>query len=352
MADSPAASDLIDALECSHSLLQACWDVVDTPILVLDAAGRIRQCNRACETLIEYDCAEIKGQPAVDLLVAPEERAVADATLTSLQAGPTEVRRTVTCLTKSGARRRVQWTGRSLGASDEIQAIVATGRSIAGDSPQEDRPRRAPVADIQDEVLEEIGVELHDGVVSHLAGTTMFAEALSRKIRAGTVEPADGERLVRFLREGLSQARKLAHRFVAEGVDRTHFPTALRQLAELTEQQSAVTVQCDIDADAFLPNNEAAKHLYRIAQEATINAVRHGSPSRIQIRATVDCDETRLVVLDDGVGFDPDAELGVGLRSMQERAERLGGRVVIEPRSAGGTAVRCVVPHTDASAPA
>jgi PAS domain S-box-containing protein len=346
MAEPLATSDILDALESSNSLVQACWDVVDMPVLVLDAGGDIRLCNRACSALIGYDCAEIQGEPAVDLLVAPEEQAAVSTTLETLQAEPSEARRTVTCLTKSGERRRVRWTGRSLGSADQVQAIIATGTPLeTGAAEAEESARAATIPDIQDELLKEIGDELHDGVVSHLAGTTMYAEALSRKVCAGTAEPEDAQRLVRYLREGMSQARQLAHRFAAEGVDRTHFPEALRKLAKLAEQQSAVTVECHIDARAPMPSDEVAQHLYRIAQEATINAVRHGNPNHIEIQATVGNEQVRLEVLDDGEGFAPDAEPGVGLRSMCERGQRIGGRVKVEPRDTAGVAVRCVVPQ-------
>jgi signal transduction histidine kinase len=103
-----------------------------------------------------------------------------------------------------------------------------------------------------------------------------------------------------------------------------------------------------VEAPEELPPLPAAVEVaaYRIAQEAITNAVRHAGASRCEVR--FDLDEgaglLRLEVIDDGRGIGEDRGVGVGLSSMRERAEELGGTCVVEPVPTGGTRVRAELP--------
>jgi signal transduction histidine kinase len=92
-----------------------------------------------------------------------------------------------------------------------------------------------------------------------------------------------------------------------------------------------------------LPVKEA---LYRIAQEALHNAIKHAQPTRLEVR--LDCDESEVLleIRDDGRGFEPTGSFPghLGLRSMEERASRLGGTLEIESASGAGTCVRVRLP--------
>jgi two-component system sensor histidine kinase UhpB len=89
----------------------------------------------------------------------------------------------------------------------------------------------------------------------------------------------------------------------------------------------------------------AARDLYRIAQEGTANALRHGNPTRLWIRLVRSDADTVLEVEDDGVGFDPETSpLGSGIQGMRERAAVLGSDLEIGPGAFGGTRLRVVVP--------
>ena len=88
-------------------------------------------------------------------------------------------------------------------------------------------------------------------------------------------------------------------------------------------------------------------HLYRIAQEATHNAIRHGRAGRVTIRLTGGDDGVALTVTDDGVGLPDDAAEhgGMGLRIMHHRANTIGARLDVRRRARGGTEVACLLPQ-------
>ena len=88
---------------------------------------------------------------------------------------------------------------------------------------------------------------------------------------------------------------------------------------------------------------EADTHLYRIAQEAINNAIRHGQPSQVTLRFKVKDRDFELEIEDNGKGVGKNLEKskGIGLRSMKYRAKILGAKLEILPRSRGGTIVRC-----------
>jgi signal transduction histidine kinase len=106
-----------------------------------------------------------------------------------------------------------------------------------------------------------------------------------------------------------------------------------------------VTAAIDARHGIALPR-EACEHLYRIAQEALANAIKHSGAMAIEVALDVQADSVRLVVVDNGRGAraGENARPGLGLAAMRDRAEAIGGRLTIEPRRDGpGTAVVCEV---------
>jgi signal transduction histidine kinase len=90
-------------------------------------------------------------------------------------------------------------------------------------------------------------------------------------------------------------------------------------------------------------DNNVATHLYRIAQEAVSNAIRHGKATRIEIALTKTPERISVAISDNGIGMPPDATTskGMGLRIMQYRAGMIGGTLAVQPDLDGGTGVIC-----------
>ena len=101
----------------------------------------------------------------------------------------------------------------------------------------------------------------------------------------------------------------------------------------------------------MISDRETATHLYRIAQEAISNAVRHGHATSVLIRLAIDSGEVVLSVRDNGLGFKPSAGActGMGMRSMRYRTNLLNGSIDISAEPEGGALVCCRAPHPPAA---
>jgi two-component system CheB/CheR fusion protein len=121
---------------------------------------------------------------------------------------------------------------------------------------------------------------------------------------------------------------------------------ALEELATKVEHMFHVSCMFVCDGPVLVHDNLVATHLYRIAQEAISNAVKHGRAKTIMIDLTADARQLRLVITDDGVGLGRAASdgKGIGLHTMQYRARLIGGSVEVGPGESRGTSVVCRVP--------
>jgi signal transduction histidine kinase len=118
---------------------------------------------------------------------------------------------------------------------------------------------------------------------------------------------------------------------------------ALQELATRTEQTFRITTTFHCPAPVLIEDNAVAKHLYRIAQEAVHNAVRHGRANTVVIRLLVDGDQLTLGIKDDGIGFSgkPGKHDGMGLHVMRYRARLINALLAIESEPNGGTSLTC-----------
>jgi signal transduction histidine kinase len=191
------------------------------------------------------------------------------------------------------------------------------------------------------------GQELHDDICQHLVGTALAAKVLASHLAVR--EPAasrEAEVIVGLLEAGADKTRKLARGLLIDDIR----PAELgEKLAQLAAEARGAGVACRFReaGDTTLDHAEASGHLFRIAQEAVRNALRHAAPRQIEILLH---GQDRLIVLtvtDDGRGLPPPAErgAGMGLRIMSHRATYAGGELSVGPGPAGGTTVRCRLPR-------
>jgi signal transduction histidine kinase len=189
-----------------------------------------------------------------------------------------------------------------------------------------------------------IAADLHDGVVQDLAGV-----ALSLAVEAERLPPENGLRpglqdAAATTRSAMRRLRSLIVEIYPPNLETVGLAPALADLVSQLERRG-VEVAVSIP-DVRLPSQTEAV-FYRTAQEALRNVARHAKASRVELLVERDPGIDRLVVDDDGVGIQPDADAGeghVGLRIMSDTARAAGGRFLIEPRGAGGTRVTVEVP--------
>jgi signal transduction histidine kinase len=194
-----------------------------------------------------------------------------------------------------------------------------------------------------------LSLELHDVVSQKLFSLVLTAEA------AGTLLERDGDaaaarvqvgRLQGLAREALDELRTLIHELRPADLDRDGLSGALRKEVEMLRRLHGVAIELDVDASADA-GSARDREVLRIAQEALHNALRHAGAQHLAVRVARDDGHLVLEVRDDGVGFRPaDPELRsrrLGLTSMEERAQRVGGRLEIRSAPGAGTIVRLEV---------
>lgn len=195
---------------------------------------------------------------------------------------------------------------------------------------------------------ERIGHDIHDGIGQQLTGVAMLAAGIEHRLKAAghllAAESIAGLRI--HLLDALEEVRALARGLSPVELDPEGLPEALSDLAERIAQTSGLECHYLGLRKVQAEDDILAVHLYRIAQEAVHNAVRHAMPGKIEIRLSQTSEGIVLTVLDDGKGIDlsQDSSKRLGLRLMRYRAGLIGGRLTLGPADGGGTRVSVEVP--------
>jgi len=191
--------------------------------------------------------------------------------------------------------------------------------------------------------------EIHDALAQAFVGVLVQSQAAAESLARGGTHgdyPAYLERISALARDGLAEARRALLALRPPAVEHLGLSRALRALARNATVPGRL--RCDVvdtlGSTVLPPPVEHA--LFRIAQEATQNALRHAHPARLAIVLDREAGRVSLMVEDDGTGFDaPEAQPAAGgLRSMRERAEHCGGTLRVSHAPGGGTRVLAVLP--------
>jgi two-component system sensor histidine kinase NreB len=208
--------------------------------------------------------------------------------------------------------------------------------------------------DLQKEVLEaseneqrRIGRDLHDGLGQHLTALELLSHALVGKLKTAApdlVKPA--QEISRQIRETITQTRLLSHNLSPVPLESDGLMMALTELAAGTKAMSRIKCEFVSEDTVLLRDANAATHLYRIAQEAVNNALKHSGAKRIQITLGEGKDSWEMSIEDNGTGISAEKEkhTGSGLRLMRYRAELIAAALEVESRPGKGVRVMCKLP--------
>ena len=198
---------------------------------------------------------------------------------------------------------------------------------------------------ITDREQQRLGRELHDGMAQLLTAVSIKAKMAEQLTDDGHTQLKTLIRdMADLIREATVQTRDLSRLLNPVVVETQGLIPALETLAVETHRRMGVA--CDFQWDENMPtfSSVVAGHLYRIAQEAISNAVRHGQADTIHIKLVCEDQQRTLNISSNGLAFDPaclEKSEGLGVRGMRYRAELIGGTFAIEPRPSGGTVVIC-----------
>ncbi len=204
------------------------------------------------------------------------------------------------------------------------------------------------IARIGDEERRRLGRELHDGVCQQIAASLLHCETLRRRVgRGGTTSDEDFAALSSLLTQTVNDAHNVANGLCPLDGDSGALTSAIEELVKRAQAMEAVRCEFVDEGDVRVPDAATARHLYRIAQEAMSNALRHSHASRIVVELRGSKDDVLLEIADDGVGMPAGfCGNGLGLRTMAYRAQILGATFAVTPAPSGGTRVSCRVPRS------
>jgi PAS domain S-box-containing protein len=199
-----------------------------------------------------------------------------------------------------------------------------------------------------------LGYDLHDGLGQHLSGILYLSRRLENRLRGRSAPEADGAaEIVNLVKQSIESVRGLSQGLRPLGDEPRALASALAELARATRESTGIDCGFEEQGTVLLFESDGAEHLFRIAQEAVNNAVRHSGGTRIRIRLTQGDDATVLEVSDDGRGMPPGAwqrprphgrdPEGLGLGIMEHRAGLMGAAFAIEAGPEGGAVVRCTM---------
>jgi signal transduction histidine kinase len=209
------------------------------------------------------------------------------------------------------------------------------------------REQFAQVTAAQEEERQRIARELHDGLGPTLASLNMRLRTVSRLLERDDHPAAEEiEELAEQTQAGIRDIRRLIHDLRPVALDELGLVPALREHLARCEQEHNLVVEFAADAGERLPTSVETA-LFRIVQEAVNNVLRHAQAEHVRVTLARDADRVELCVADDGQGFDaqlPRSGRHIGLWSMRERVEQLGGQFEVRSVPGEGTTLTTVVP--------
>jgi PAS domain S-box-containing protein len=192
-----------------------------------------------------------------------------------------------------------------------------------------------------------IAQDLHDGLGQHLTGIAFMSKVLEDKLSDKSLpEAAEAAKIVRMVNQAINNTRQLARGLHPVAAEPLGLMSALQHWASEVEGLFRITCSFHCQKPLLIHDVNLATHLYRIAQEAVNNAIRHGKSRNIVIGLSGRNGAGMLTIEDDGAGFpkQQDSEPGVGLSIMNYRAGIVGGSLKVQPNEGRGITVTCMFP--------
>lgn len=331
-------------LEEKQRRVEAILETAVEGIVTIDERGRVDSFNRAAEKMFGFAAAEVLGRNVRMLMPSPDRERHDTYIGNYLRTGEAKIigiGREVVAQRKDGTRFPMDLSISEVRLGDR-RLFTALMRDIS-----ERRKLEQQVAAAAEHERARIGRELHDGLGQQLGGLLFLMQGLQSDLKEKQ-QPrlADtAQQLCEELTTAMRQARDLAHELYAVRAAPDGLTQALENLA--TRVSAARGVACSFSGDRSMrvESQAAASHLYRIAQEAVHNALKHGGATRIDVELVRRESVAILSIRDNGTGLASQAAGGgIGLRTMEQRARLLGGELAVQSRSEGGVEVECTVP--------
>lgn len=210
----------------------------------------------------------------------------------------------------------------------------------------EKRALEKQIIEVSTQEQERIGHEIHDGLGQQLSALTMMATSLERKFADKALPEAEHLRaLVAHLQDAAEEAHALSLGLAPVPIDPKGLEAALEKLTDHVQTAAGVTCHLTVSHPVTVEDRTLAMQLYRIAQEAVNNAVKHAHPKNISIDLTTGSNGFTLTVSDDGKGMETDSHNseGLGMHIMRYRADIIGATLRVKSVPGEGTTLSCTL---------
>ena len=332
-----------EALQEERNVASAILHTVGALVVVLDPEGRIVRFNRTCEQISGYSFEEVRGKHFWDLCVVPEEAERFKFIVEQLQAEHSAKDYETSWVARDGSQRLIAWSSTILPAEGGTpRYVIATGIDIT-----ERKRLEKALLEVSAEEQRRIGQDLHDGLGQHLTGIAFMSKVQQQKLsEKGLAEAAEAGRIVRLVNEAINKTRELARGLLPVVSDAQGLMSALKRWAVEVEDLFKISCRLRIDEPVLIHDASLSTHLYRIAQEAVNNAIKHGQAKNIIISLSGQNEYGTLRIENDGSGLPqhPANSSGMGMQIMNYRARMIGGSLSVQSREPRGIAITCVFP--------
>ena len=318
-----------------QDLFENAQDVVYTH----DLNGNITSINKAGEQLLGRDRKQMLQKKLLSF-ISEEQQPAATHWLNHILDGTAPETVEWDFVKAGGSRVRLEISTRRIEHAGQGVEVEGIGREVT-----ERRRLENEILEISTREQRRIGHDLHDGVCQQLSGIALIADTLADKLdEQRSTDAAEAHKIAELLNKANKQARGLARGLFPLQLEENGLVAALE---ELTENATAFfNTRCEFisESPVVVQEHIMAHHLFYIAQEAILNAVKHGKAALIQVQlSAANGDGYRLTVRDNGVGvnFPLPNGTGMGIRIMKYRARMIGAELDIAARPEGGTEVVC-----------
>jgi signal transduction histidine kinase len=246
---------------------------------------------------------------------------------------------------KQGA---LDYVMKDTGLLDLLGAVVK--RALAAvDRERELRAAEAEHQRLEREILEitererhSIGADLHDNLGQRLTALELMCATLKEDVAAQPDLTRRLDQIGQMLRDAVSQTRSLARGLVPVGSDPDALQNGLTELVDHINRAGRAKIRFECPKPVAVSDPFVAGHLYRIAQEAVNNAVKHAKATEIAVRLSMRDARLQLEISDNGVGLAKSGSKGgIGLGVMRHRASAVGAKFTIESKRDEGVTIRC-----------
>lgn len=335
-----------EALEASEKRNRAVLETAVNAIITMNDRCVIETANSATERIFGYRKEELIGQNISILMPQPyrdKHDSYVGAYLSTGVRKIIGIGREVVGQRKDGAIFPIDLSVGEAHLPDGRRVFTGIIRDLTDRKQLEEK-----ILQISEDEQHRIGQDIHDDLCQQLAAIGCLAKVAHQQLaRGGSPEARNLDEIVRLVTQANVRAREMSRGLMPVVLDSAGLMEALKDLAQGTERIFRVSCPFRCERPVSIPDNKMATQLFRIAQEAVANAIKHSHAGRIELSLSSEDQHIQLVIRDNGTGI-PDnitgKRTGMGLLTMTHRARMMGGTLSVEPDEFGGTIVRCRVP--------